>query len=1474
MKNGIKNRKFFYLLTIFVALIAVVSYSTSFAETLNIARHGHTATQLADGKILIVGGKDQSGSVVGESEIFDSGNFLTAATLTTPRTDHTATLLPDGKVLVTGGVNEQGRLSSTEIYYPLTNSFSLGPNMNSARSGHSATVLSNGNILIVGGGEGIAEIFDTAANSFSPLLSASLNEARSLHSAVLLNSGEVLIVGGLDSNGNAINSAEIFDGEDFVLLDSPIKSPRVKPTLNVLPDGKVQVIGGNNDGTMEMFDPEWGMFAAQAHVLNSSNTSEDVLSTKSRAAIIDNEIDGYSLTEMQGLNKALLAGGVDSAENILDSANIFNSSPASVTTDKIDYPPGEIVTITGTGWQSFETVYMSLYQESTNNIIPLSSTTDKNGAFTNTNFLTTVDDVGKSFMMTAVGQLSGLFAQTAFQDDVNVTAASGGTDIPADKAADGGASAAYTPLGDIKINELGTDKAAFGLNQSSVTLIFSAPTNWQFRPGFGSVTYSGGDITSASILVTSSTITVTYSTNSSGNKTDTLTISGIQVQAIIGISIPSAGEIYRTGGTAPAIPGITGTTNFGSLSQAAGTISKLAFTTQPGSATAGSAFGQQPVVKTQDQFGNNSNSGLPNSLDVTVTLSSGTGPLQGTTTLNIGRAGAGGKGTVTYTNLRIDVAGTDKQLTASASGLTSAVSNVFTVNNPVPTTISISLTSKTVGQSGFTMTVNGTNFVSGSIVRFAGSDRTTTFVNSTQLTATIPASDLTIAGTFNITVFNPTPGGDESNAQTFTVNPADTTTTITSDLPDPSVVGEAYTVNFTVTVNAPGSGTPTGNVTVSDGTDSCTGTVAAGTCSLTSTTAGAKTLTATYAGNSNFNTSSGTTSHTVNPSNTPPTINKDNASVTVNEGQTATNTGTWSDVDAGDTVTLSASVGTVIKSGTNAGGTWSWSFSTIDGPAQSQTVTITADDGNGGVSPTTFSLTVNNVAPTATFNAPALVNEGSSIDLSLTSPYDPSSADTAAGFTYAFDCGDGAGYGLFSSTSTASCPTTDNGTRNVKGKIKDKDNGESEYTASVTINNVAPNVSNNLASQSVQYSDPITDVTITATDVAADMPLSASTSWNKDGGSMQADLPNGLTLTSWGCTTSGGTGTCTWTLTGRALVAPGEYIIRVTVSDDDGGSNYTDITITVTKEDARAGYTGALFVSTESTSSLKATVTLSATVQDITATSEAAGDTDFGDIRNATVTFINRDTNTAIATVPVGLVNLSDTKTGTATYNWVTNIPSCSSPPCYTTVTIGVIVNNYYTRNDSADDTVVTIAQPGNNFITGGGYLINEASDGLYPGDDAKKTNFGFNVKYNKKGTNLQGNINVIIRSSTLPPLSVGCQTPGLHVYQIKGNVMTSLAVDNTITLYKHPFPTATFNGRASIQDITNPLVLCSIDGNATLQVTMTDNGEPGDFDTVGITVWNKNGGLWFSSNWSNASPPKTIEQTIGGSGGGNLSVR
>ena len=94
----------------------------------------------------------------------------------------------------------------------------------------------------------------------------------------------------------------------------------------------------------------------------------------------------------------------------------------------------------------------------------------------------------------------------------------------------------------------------------------------------------------------------------------------------------------------------------------------------------------------------------------------------------------------------------------------------------------------------------------------------------------------------------------------------DTTTTITSALPDPSVVGEAVTIQFTVTGSG---GTPTGNVTVTDGTDSCVASVAVGTCDIFLSSQGAKTIHATYAGDSNFKSStSGNEPHTVNTADT------------------------------------------------------------------------------------------------------------------------------------------------------------------------------------------------------------------------------------------------------------------------------------------------------------------------------------------------------------------------------------------------------------------------------------------------------------------------------------------------------------------------------------------------------------------------------------------------------------------------------
>ncbi len=71
------------------------------------------------------------------------------------------------------------------------------------------------------------------------------------------------------------------------------------------------------------------------------------------------------------------------------------------------------------------------------------------------------------------------------------------------------------------------------------------------------------------------------------------------------------------------------------------------------------------------------------------------------------------------------------------------------------------------GGAGFTLTVNGSGFVSGATVNWNGTALATTFVSDLQLTATVPASDIAAAGTASVTVTNPAPGGGTSNVSVF-----------------------------------------------------------------------------------------------------------------------------------------------------------------------------------------------------------------------------------------------------------------------------------------------------------------------------------------------------------------------------------------------------------------------------------------------------------------------------------------------------------------------------------------------------------------------------------------------------------------------------------------------------------------------------------------------------------------------------------
>jgi IPT/TIG domain len=94
------------------------------------------------------------------------------------------------------------------------------------------------------------------------------------------------------------------------------------------------------------------------------------------------------------------------------------------------------------------------------------------------------------------------------------------------------------------------------------------------------------------------------------------------------------------------------------------------------------------------------------------------------------------------------------------------------LGNPVPTIDSLSPASGEVGDREFTLTVLGSNFVGGSIVKWNGVPLVSTFNNSTHLTALVPEANLAAAGMVAVVVSNPPPSGGNSGAQIFTINTA------------------------------------------------------------------------------------------------------------------------------------------------------------------------------------------------------------------------------------------------------------------------------------------------------------------------------------------------------------------------------------------------------------------------------------------------------------------------------------------------------------------------------------------------------------------------------------------------------------------------------------------------------------------------------------------------------------------------------
>ncbi|MEO6489556.1 MAG: Ig-like domain repeat protein, partial [Ferruginibacter sp.] len=404
-----------------------------------------------------------------------------------------------------------------------------------------------------------------------------------------------------------------------------------------------------------------------------------------------------------------------------------------------------------------------------------------------------------------------------------ITPATGGLNISADKALNS-TTPAFTALTDIVITEGADDDISAG---TGITLILTAPTGWKFNPGIGSVSTGASiDVSNASVNITATIITITFDVAGTTGP-DIITISGIEVQSDNGALIPSAGQLYQdTGNPGTAVIASitptsnsdgTGGTNFGSLSQDPGKASKLTFTTQPGLATVGAVFGQQPVVVTQDQFGTFSTFSLPASQNVVLSLSAGTGVLSGTTTLDIGTAA--GNGTISFTDLQINLSGV-KKLMATSAPLSSVETNDFTVAAASSSTSLTSNVNPSCFGSNITLTATITpSLATGTVEFFDGATSLGTSAVSGGI-ATLVISTLTAAVHSLTAVYSGDVSYATSTSPAFmqTVNAKSTAPTSATATPATICVGQSSSL----TLNGGGGGT---NTVVTWYTASCGGTL-------------------------------------------------------------------------------------------------------------------------------------------------------------------------------------------------------------------------------------------------------------------------------------------------------------------------------------------------------------------------------------------------------------------------------------------------------------------------------------------------------------------------------------------------------------------------------------------------------------------------------------------------------------------------
>jgi hypothetical protein len=646
------------------------------------ARSNHYSVTLPDGRVLVGGGVTTGGSTTSTAEIFDPAAnswSATAQAMIEARAGATAALLQDGRVVVAGGHNGTAVSSTIEIFNPVTGTFSVAGAMSSPRSQHAMAVLVDGRVLIAGGFNGTAavattDIFDPAAGTVTA--GPALNTARFGHSATTLMHGAVVVIGG--NNGNAdsaqmdVTPTELFDPSAatpaFTALSATPVTPREGHLAILLPNNNsILIAGGSSAGaavaTAELFTPQVSTQGVWSYGFAPTSSMS---SARRGAAASANQLNAASIT-MKRNGVVTAVGGTDVSGNALSSTESYGYP--TVQTDASDYTPGTTVNITGSGFQPNELVTIQLLE------FPLIDThgpytvqADSNGSFNDSSFTTDIHDLNIQFYLTVTGTSSGFQAQNIFSDAQND--GSGSMTVSPTTAIAGSSNNAFLFT---FATDNGKDLTAGSQVTVQVPAGWTAPQNTNSgNPGFVSVANMSCAGTPAIASVSGGLITININCAKNGQS---FTLS------------------YAGGGTKVTAPTATGNNTFttqtkqngGTLTNIAtqpvvtvnpGPASKLVFTASPSNSTGGVAFApNQPVVTVQDQFGNTATG---SSAPITLAITSGTGTAGATLTCNANPLNAS-SGTATFAGCKIDKAGNGYTLTATSSGLTSAVSGSFNI---------------------------------------------------------------------------------------------------------------------------------------------------------------------------------------------------------------------------------------------------------------------------------------------------------------------------------------------------------------------------------------------------------------------------------------------------------------------------------------------------------------------------------------------------------------------------------------------------------------------------------------------------------------------------------------------------------------------------------------------------------------------------------------------------------------------------